>query len=97
VKVVFPLPNGNALVIMKPETHPDGSFSVSSSGRRFGDPGFYFVVHEGDGRARARYVRTLKETIQVYNAEPGSVRADHSLQIWGVRFLRLHYRLRAKH
>jgi hypothetical protein len=48
VKVVFPLPNGNAIVLMKPEAHADGSFSVTSAGRGFGDPGFYFVVH-GEG------------------------------------------------
>ena len=40
IKVVFPLPNGNAIVIMKPEAHADGSLSVTSSGRAFGDPGF---------------------------------------------------------
>ena len=42
VKVVFPLPNGSAMVIMRPESGPDGSFTVRSVGVRFGDPGFYF-------------------------------------------------------
>jgi len=94
VKVVFPLPNGNAIVIMKPEAYRDGSFSVTSSGKEFGDPGFYFVVHDRDGFAWARYLRSLRETIRVYGAERDAVRADHVLQIWGVPFLRLHYRLR---
>jgi len=35
VKVVFPLPNGNAIVLMQPEAHPDGSFPVVSAGRRY--------------------------------------------------------------
>jgi hypothetical protein len=30
VKVVFPLPNGNAIVIMRPKIHDDGSFSITS-------------------------------------------------------------------
>jgi hypothetical protein len=94
VKVVFPLPNGNAIVIMKPEAHSDGSFSVTSSGKRFGDPGFYFVVHGRDGFVWARYLRSVRETIRVYAAERETVRADHVLQIWGAQFLRLHYRLR---
>lgn len=93
VKVVFPLPNGNAIVIMQPEAHADGSLSVTSSGASFGDPGFYFVVHGERGLAWARYVQSLKETIRVYAAERGMVRADHVLQIWGAQFLRLHYRL----
>jgi hypothetical protein len=94
IKVVFPLPNGNAVVLMKPEVHEDGSFSVTSAGTKFGDPGFYFLVHGGYGVAWARYVRSLKESIRVYPAEPETVRADHVLWLWGMQFLRLHYRMR---
>ena len=93
VKVVFPLPNGNAIVIMFPESFPDGSFRLTSSGNKFGDPGFYFTVH-GGGNVWARYVRTMRETITVYRAQEGDVRADHMLTLWGAVFLRLHYRLR---
>lgn len=96
VKVAFPLPNGYALVILKPKTFPDGSFSVTSSGKKFGDPGFYFVVQGERGVSWARYVKTLRETIYVYDAEFGSVRADHTLWIWGRRFLKMHYRLTVK-
>jgi hypothetical protein len=94
VKVVFPLPNGNAIVLMKPEAHQDGSFSLTSAGERFGDPGFYLVVHEAHGRAWARYVPSLKETIRVYDSGQDAVRTDHVLRLWGVEFLRLHYRMR---
>jgi len=94
VKVVFPLPNGNAIILMKPEAHNDGSFSLISAGRVFGDPGFYFVVHGENKTAWARYLRGLQETIHVYSAERGTVRADHFLRMWGKEFLRLHYRMR---
>jgi hypothetical protein len=94
VKVVFPLPNGNAIVLMKPEAHSDGSFSVISAGKKFGDPGFYFTLHDKNGLVWARYVNSLKETIHVYAAQSGIVRADHVLWIWGCEFLRLHYRMR---
>ena len=96
VKVVFPLPNGNAVVIMKPEVHSDGSFSLTSAGQGFGEPGFYFVVRNPDGSVSARYVQALRETIRVYAAEEAGVRADHVLKLWGMAFLRLHYRLRQK-
>lgn len=94
VKVVFPLPNGNAMVLMRPEAHQDGSFSVVSAGREFGDPGFYFTVRDGAGRIWARYVRALKETIRIFPAEQDIVHADHVPTLWGATFLRLHYRLR---
>ena len=94
VRVVFPLPNGNAIVLMRPEVHPDGSFSVTSAGEKFGDPGFYFTIHVPGGTLWARYVHTMQETIHVFPAEPGIVRADHNLRIFRTEFLRLHYRMR---
>ncbi|MEP6622407.1 MAG: hypothetical protein ABJE47_23995 [bacterium] len=95
VKVVFPLPNGNGIVLMRPIAHSDGSLSVVSAGTEFGDPGFYFTIRHGD-RLWARHVRALKESIRVYAAEEGCVRADHVLTLWGFTFLRLHYRLRPR-
>ena len=94
VKVVFPLPNGNCIVIMKGEASPQGHLILQSSGKQFGDPGFYFTVHHRDGSASARYVRTFHEEIRVYPAERDCVRTDHILWIWGREFLRLHYRMR---
>lgn len=95
VKVVFPLPNGSALVFMKPQLHSDGSLSLHSTGEKFGDPGFYFLVDNGSGDISARYVRAMRESIRVY-AAGADVRADHTLKLWGVTFLRLHYKLREK-
>lgn len=93
VKVVFPLPNGNAIVIMRTESRPDGSFVVTSAGERFGEPGFYFTVHGDSGAVWARYVRALRESIHVFPAERGLLRADHVLTYFGATFLRLHYRM----
>jgi hypothetical protein len=76
--------------------HADGSLSVVCAGTRFADPGFYFTVLSGPGEVWARYVASLKEEIRVFAAEEGSVRADHVLNLWGVTFLRLHYRLRER-
>lgn len=96
IRVVFPLPNGSAVVVMRPILEPDGSLTVQSSGARFGDPGFYFFVGDGNGTGQARYVSSLKESIRVYGATDGEIRADHVLHIWGARFLRLHYRMRKR-
>lgn len=49
VKVVFPLPHGNAVVIRKARGQADGSLTLTSAGARFGDPGFCFTVHRGRG------------------------------------------------
>lgn len=95
VRVVFPLPNGNAMVLMRPVAHSDGSLSLVSAGSSFGGPGFYFTVHGSDGSVWARYLRSLRESIHVYESD-GLIRADHVLSLWGITFLRLHYRLRTR-
>lgn len=91
VKVAFPLPNGNAIVLMRPEIGSDGSLTLSSIGKGFGDAGFYFTLHKPG--LRARYLKHFRETIHVYASESEEVRADHVLKLFGVIFLRLHYRL----
>ncbi|HET9325738.1 MAG TPA: hypothetical protein VFQ05_03120 [Candidatus Eisenbacteria bacterium] len=93
VKVAFPLPNGYALVVLWPESHPDGSLTLHSSGEGFGDAGFYFYVEREPGEGWARYVGSLIEHIHVFVDPRGTLRADHELRIWRTRFLRLHYRL----
>lgn len=95
LRVAFPLPNGNATVILRPEVQNDGSLILTSSGRRFGDPGFYFVLNNGN-RASARYVRSMRERIHIYSAD-GVVWTDHELSLFGQRFLTLRYRLRRIH
>jgi hypothetical protein len=96
VRVVFPLPNGSAMVVMHPINHSDGSLSLVSAGDRFGSPGFYFTVNAGGGSVWARYLRALRERIHVYAVDGDAVRADHVLSLWGATFLRLHYRLRLR-
>ena len=93
VRVVFPLPNGNAMVFLKVSADEEGALTVLSSGSGFGDPGFYFTVESNRG-LHARYVRTMRESIRVYASGEGEVRADHIMWIFGLVFLRLHYRLR---
>jgi hypothetical protein len=75
-----------------PESHSDGSFSLTSSGKGFGAPGLYFTVH-GAKDVWARYVQRMRETIRVYPSSVDEVRADHTLMLRGAIFLRLHYRL----
>lgn len=93
VKTVFPLPNGNAVVLLKPERRSDGSLLLVSEGKRFGDAGFYFTLHRPDGTVVARYVRSFRERIHVYSADDGVMRTDHTMALSGLKCLHLHYRL----
>jgi hypothetical protein len=97
IKVVFPLPNGSAMVFMRPELRQDGSLLLLSEGERFGDPGFYFYVHRDASGGVARYVRALRESIFIYPGEGLDVHADHDLSFFGRGFLRQHYEMRQWH
>ena len=96
VKVVFPLPKGNATVILRPEYGPDGRFRLVSEGKGFGDAGFYRVLELDADRMKVRYLRTLRERFEVYEDERGVLRCDHSVSFVGINMLRLHYRMRAR-
>ena len=78
---------------LRPEAQPDGSFRLISSGRRFGEPGFYRMVEAGAGHWRVRYIRTLRESFHVYVDRQGTLRTDHVVRFLGLRPLRLHYKL----
>lgn len=93
VKVSFPLPLGSATVFLRPEVDTDGSFRLISSGRRFGDPGFYRMVEVGEDLWKVRYIKTLREFFHVYVDDQGVLRTDHIVRFLGLTALRLHYRL----
>lgn len=97
VKTVFPVVRGNATVLLRPENQADGSLKLISSGRRFGDPGFYRITEASRGRLRIWYVRPFNEVFHVYPDTDGSVRTDHFLRWWGLPVLHLHYHIMPDH
>jgi hypothetical protein len=95
VKVIFPLPCGNATVLMRIGVGENGELDLVSSGERFGDPGFYFMLHDRHQQHWAQYIRSFRERIFVYVDDEGVLRTDHSLTLWGRRVLQLHYKIMA--
>lgn len=96
LKVIFPLPNGNASVIMNKVVKEDGSLLLASDGEKFGEQGFYFTLTDHKGKHWAKYVRAMHEWIRVYVDEEDVLRADHNLNFFGLRFLNLHYKMKKR-
>ena len=96
VKVSFPVPYGSCTIFLRPEVLPDGSFRLISSGKRFGDPGFYRMVQAGPDHWKVRYMRTLRESFHVYLDKKGILRTDHVVKYMGMTPLRLHYKMERK-
>jgi hypothetical protein len=92
VKVVFPMPSGNATVVLRPSVK-GGALELDSSGPRFGSAGFYRVQARDAERVRVWRIRTLKEHFRVYVDGKGALRCDHAVRFLGLPVLRLHYKM----
>ncbi|HEY0254921.1 MAG TPA: hypothetical protein VGC41_25520 [Kofleriaceae bacterium] len=92
VKVVFPMPRGNATVILRPRA-VNGALELDSGGGSFGGAGFYRVQARDADRVRVWRIRTLKEHFRVFVDEKGALRCDHSVKFLGLPVLRLHYKM----
>jgi hypothetical protein len=88
-KGVYPLPDGSATTIFRPENRPDGSFALVSDGRHFGEAGYY-RIHRTDGALRVKQV-PLREVLHVSSDPEGALLVRHEFAFCGVRFLTLHY------
>ena len=93
VKVVFPMPQGNATVILRPSVDAEGALELSSEGSAFGDVGFYRVQRRDHERLRVWRIRSLKEFFRVYVDESATLRCDHRVRFLGLPVLHLHYRI----
>ena len=97
VKVVFPMPNGNATVILRPEVGEGGALILDSDGAGFGNVGFYRMQRFARGDALTVWkIRSLKERFRVYVDAEGVLRCDHAIRFLGFPVLHLHYRIQRK-
>lgn len=95
IKVVCPLSNGNAIIVLRPRADVTGGLSLVSDGRRFGDPGFYFTVVAEPGAVWVRYVRTMKEELNL-RMQDGAMAASQRFAVFGLPFLELRYDIARK-
>ncbi|HEX8832459.1 MAG TPA: hypothetical protein VF705_14890 [Longimicrobium sp.] len=91
IKAVFPVPRGATTVILRPRSHPDGSFSLTTHGSGWGDAGFYRL----HGTAPALRVRRfgVREVLHNYVDADGVMRTDHTIRYMGQEFMRMHYKV----
>lgn len=92
VKAVFPLPRGNATVIMQPSVGPNGELSLLSSGKTFGDPGFYFLLRDSRGRIWSRYLRSFRDHL-VVQSQRGQITAKQILTLWNLKVVQFDYEI----
>ena len=96
IRVVFPLPQGNATVILRPHVDKEGNLELISKGQHYSDAGFYFIVKDAKENYWKHLLKRFTERIYVYVDSEGVLRTDHSMSLWGLTAFRLHYRMQRK-
>ena len=90
LKAVFPLPNGNATVILNPTVGMDGELILNSSGRKIGDSGFYFLLNDSKGNFWTKYIKSFQDKL-VVSACNHHVTAIQTLTLWNLKVLEFKY------
>lgn len=95
IKAVFPLPNGNATVLMTPAVGTNGELILDSSGERFGDAGFYFLLKDSKGVYWAQFIRSFRDRL-IVTAEQDHISAKQTLTLWHRKVLTFNYKIKLK-
>ncbi|MFL9835173.1 hypothetical protein [Chryseobacterium terrae] len=95
VKAVFPLPNGNATVLMNPSVGKNGELILNSSGKKFGDAGFYFLLKDSKGEYWSKFVRSFRDCL-IIGSENEMIAAEQVLTLWNLKVLTFNYKIKLK-
>lgn len=93
IKAIFPLPHGNATVILRPSVGEKGELILDSSGRQIGDSGFYFLLQDSKGQIWTKFIRSFKDKL-VVEEKNGQISAIQTLTLWNIRVLTFGYEIR---
>lgn len=92
IKAIFPLPKGNATVILKPAVGKTNELILDSSGKRFGDAGFYFLLNDAKGNYWSQYIKSFTDKL-ILSEEQGNLTAVQTLRLWNFTVANLKYRI----
>ena len=95
VKAVFPLPNGNATVLMNPSVGENGELILDSSGEKFGDAGFYFLLKDSKGEYWSQFISSFRDKL-IIGSENDIISAKQILTLWNRKVLTFNYKIRLK-
>lgn len=95
IKAIFPLPNGSATVILSPSVGENGELVLTSSGKKIGDSGFYFLLNDSKGNIWTKFIKSFKDEL-VVSSENEHITALQTLTLWNLRVLQFTYNINKK-
>lgn len=93
VKAIFPLPKGNATVILKPSVGEKNELILDSSGNKFGDAGFYFLLNDSKGNCWSKYIKSFTDKL-IVSDENEKLKAKQTLKLWRLKVARFEYEIK---
>lgn len=93
VKAIFPLPKGNATVILKPSVGEKNELILDSSGNKFGDAGFYFLLNDSKGNCWSKYIKSFTDKL-IVSDENEKLKAKQTLKLWRLKVARFEYEMK---
>ena len=95
IKAIFPLPNGSATVILSPSVGENGELILTSSGKKIGDSGFYFLLNDSKGNLWTKFIKSFKDEL-VISSKNENIIAIQTLTLWNLRVLQFTYHINKK-
>ena len=95
IKAIFPLPNGSATVILCPSVGENGELILTSSGKKIGDSGFYFLLNDSKGNLWTKFIKSFKDEL-VVSSKNENIIAIQTLTLWNLRVLQFTYHINKK-
>jgi hypothetical protein len=92
IKAIFPLPKGNATVILKPSVGEKNELILDSSGVKFGDAGFYFLLNDTRGNYWSQYIKSFTDKL-IVSEENENLVARQTLKSWNIKVSNFEYRM----
>ena len=90
IKAIFPLPKGSATVILKPSVGENHELVLDSSGKKFGDAGFYFLVKDSESKFWSQYHKNFTDKL-IVSEDQGNLKAIQTLKFWNLEVANFEY------
>lgn len=95
IKAVFPLPQGNATVIMTPSVGKNGELILKSSGKKLGDAGFYFLLKDSKENHWMQFISSFRDRL-IVSENDDHISAEQILTLWNLKVVQLNYQIELK-
>lgn len=92
IKAIFPLPKGNATVIMKASVGKNNELILDSSGKKYGEAGFYFLLSDSKDNYWAKFISSFTDKL-IIRENGENLIATQKLKLWNIKVSEFNYKI----